>query len=283
MMRPRKHCFQTFISVCFAWALSFAVAEAKDIREDESRFKQAVLLTEQGQWSQAADLFQSIAQNNPTWPEPKNNLAIALLKMGQIEQARQALEDAVISLPSFKVAQENRKRLYDHLAAVAYERAVGKTEPLELPEFDLLADINAIETRVAVQPEQLLIEAKTESTGDLSQLLTNIVHDWSQAWSRADVEQYLSFYSSRFTPADVQIDYTQWRQQRTVRLRLSRGARISLENIRIYFDTDQSRALAEFSQQYQSATYNDTVIKQLVLGLEDERWQILAERVIQQL
>ncbi len=280
-MRPRNHCLQTFISVCFAWALSLAVADAKDILEDESRFKQAVQLTEQGQWSQAADIFQAIAQDHPTWPEPKNNLAIALIKMGQIEQARQALEDAVISLPSFKVAQENRKRLYDHLAAVAYEKAVGKTEQLELPEFDLLADINVIDTEAAVQPEPLVTE--TESTGELSVQLTRFVHDWSQAWSRADVEQYLSFYSTAFTPSDLQIDYNHWRQQRSVRLRLSQGVLISLDNIRIYFDTDQSRALAEFSQQYQSATYNDTVIKQLVLGLEGERWQILAERVIQQL
>lgn len=283
MMRRRKHRLQLFISVCFAWALTLVVAEAKDIREDESRFKQAVQLTEQGHWSQAADIFQAIAQNNPTWPEPKNNLAIALLKMGQIEQARQALEDAVISLPSFKVAQENRKRLYDHLAAVAYEKAVGKTEPLELPEFHLLAEINVIEMEAAVQLEQSIAQVDTESTGDLLAQLSHLVHDWSQAWSRADVEQYLSFYSTAFIPADPQIDYNQWRQQRSVRLRLSQGVNISLDNIRIYFDTDQSRALAEFSQQYQSATYNDTVIKQLVLGLEEKRWQILAERVIQQL
>lgn len=72
-------------------------------------FDQAVSLSVHGDWLGAEKLFKKISLDHPSWPESKNNLAIALFNLGKIEQAQQALEDAVTSLPSFKVAQENRK------------------------------------------------------------------------------------------------------------------------------------------------------------------------------
>ena len=93
----------SLFGLMFAILLSGNIARA----DEHGLFQQAISLSKQGDWKQAAELFQQVASAQPDWPEPKNNLAVALLKLGQVEQARQILEQAVTSQASFKVAQEN--------------------------------------------------------------------------------------------------------------------------------------------------------------------------------
>ena len=261
--------------------------------DDRELFDHAVRLSQQGDWSQAADLFSDIAERHPAWPEPKNNLAVAMLKMGKLDQAQQALEEAVGSQHSFRTAQDNRKRLYDHLAALAYDRAVGKSEQTEMPQLELLTSLALPETGTAVpaptaapvaEPvSNKVSEADAAGSMQQVQIIRQHLLDWSRAWSAADVDAYLSAYSRRFQPADPGKDYNQWSNIRRARLQLANNTLVQLDKISVYLAPDNKQALAQFVQSYKSDRYQDRVLKQIQLANENGQWLILSERTIEQL
>ena len=41
-------------------------------------FQQGIQMSADGNWTNVEKIFREIAERNPSWPEPKNNLAIAL-------------------------------------------------------------------------------------------------------------------------------------------------------------------------------------------------------------
>ena len=259
--------------------------------DDVALFGQAVQLSEQGQWQQAARLFRDIAQRHPQWPEPKNNLAVAMSRLGQLKEAQQALEAAVSSQPSFKTAQQNRQQLYDYLAAVAYEKAIGNTQPPNVPQLSLLTKLHQPpKPEARPVPAQEPAPVTPSTTAATTQALTSIQDDiskrlqiWSRAWSIGDVETYLQAYSSRFRPDEPGTDYNQWRNIRRARLTLANNTQVVLQDIHIYLDAGRQQAIAEFVQNYRSDRYQDQVIKQLLLAHENNRWLILSERVIEKL
>ncbi|MCW8957001.1 MAG: tetratricopeptide repeat protein [Gammaproteobacteria bacterium] len=263
----------SFFGLMFVLLLSATVVSA-DARD---QFQQAVSLSKQGDWKQAVKLFQQVASEQPDWPEPKNNLAVALLKLGQVEQARQTLEQAVISQASFKVAQANRQRLYDHLAANAYEKALGNSGSLQLPNLQLLDSIQ----QATVQPVQQSVV--TDPVADITSLIHQQLNQWSSAWSESNVDAYLACYSPRFKPFERDMDYQQWRYQRRLRLKSSQDVKISLDDIKVFVDPKGDSALVEFVQLYRSANYTDKVIKQLLLNHDNKQWLIISERVIKAL
>lgn len=263
----------SLFTIVFALLLS-GIVVAADVHD---QFQQAISLSKQGNWKQAAKLFQQVASEQPEWPEPKNNLAVALLKLGQVEQARQILEQAVISQPSFKVAQGNRQKLYDHLAAKSYEKALGNSGSLSLPNLELLDSIQ----QTTAQP--VLETLDTDPVAEADTLIRQQLNLWSTAWSGSDIDAYLACYSPRFKSFEQNIDFQQWRYQRRIRLKSSRNVAINLDNIKVFFDQQANTALVEFVQSYRSVNYTDKVIKQLLLSFENKQWLITSERVIKAL
>jgi len=280
MKKYNKH---LLIRVLFCLFFLPAIAFAQKTSVDDSLlFKQAVNLAKQERWSDAAKLFNEIASRNPGWPEPKNNLGIALFELGKIEQAQQALEEAVVSLPSFKVAQSNRKQLFNHAAAMAYYKAVGAPKEPKRPQLEMLTEVK----------KELVVESSVVNNGgkladqSTAPIVSNIIKNllnWSKAWSNVDIEQYLSAYSSDFTPSDQGKDYTQWRALRTAKFKFSNNPDIKITNVHVYLDESKKRALADFIQDYKSEKYQDKVQKQLKLVYENERWLILSEQVLKQI
>ena len=83
--------FILFFSTAFC-----SVAYSLDSKSaDLKLFNKAVQMSTDGDWSGAEKIFRDVAQRNPGWPEPKNNLAIVLYNAGKLEQARQSLDEAV--------------------------------------------------------------------------------------------------------------------------------------------------------------------------------------------
>jgi hypothetical protein len=285
------------LSMLFASA-SFADAIAKnDAPDDRALFHRAVSLTAHGDWLAAQKIFKQISLRQPDWPEPKNNLAVALFNQGQISLAQQALEDAVISLPGFKVAQENRKRLYDHAAAVAYLKAIGKHKKLPLPQLQILSVIDA--PAIKQQSESQAVKPANEDTkpanasaerlnqADSRRLIyiavEKAVMQWSVSWSELHIDEYLAAYSIQFNPAYPVSDYTQWRKQRRAKFRLTTHLQIKLQDVKVYLRDNEIQAYAEFTQYYKADKYQDKVTKQLQLIFDNDRWLIQSERVLQQL
>jgi len=279
--------FQFFVLLIVATS---AFADTPSVDEKISAralFDQAVSMSVNGDWLAAEKLFRQVSLIHPEWPEPKNNLAIVLLKLDKVEQAQQAIESAVISLPSFKVAQENRKQLYDHAAAVAYYKAVGDSRKPAFPQLQLLHEIDAPvlkkpEHIEAVEPENRKIR-DSESEQKISDAIEKTVMLWSKSWSELNIDQYLSSYSTQFRPSGSEQSYTQWSNIRRTKFRLTGNIQVELQDMKVYVRNNETQALAEFIQNYKSNKYQDRVIKQLLLVLENDRWLIQSERVLQQL
>jgi len=109
--------------------------------------------------------------------------------------------------------------------------------------------------------------------------IESFVNSWAQAWSNADVKNYLAAYSESFKSDDGK-NFTQWADVRRVRLKAASNTKVDVQDLHVYVDTSQQQAVAEFTQGYTSSTYRDRTVKQLLLTMEGNNWRILAERVI---
>lgn len=95
------------------------------------RFLKAVLSEEQGQLTQAAELYERMIEDFPDLPEPYNNLAALRASQGQLDTAHRLLEVALRLDPDYLTAQQNLGDVYASLALRAYTSAArnDKAEP----------------------------------------------------------------------------------------------------------------------------------------------------------
>jgi len=96
---------------------------AQSPNEARPRFALAVMRMELGELEPAAKLFTGLTQDFPDLADPFNNLAVILAGRGELDAARQALEQAVRLQPDHALAQENLGDVLLRLAARAYEQA----------------------------------------------------------------------------------------------------------------------------------------------------------------
>ncbi|HJT51523.1 MAG TPA: tetratricopeptide repeat protein [Nitrosospira sp.] len=92
--------------------------------DPQMRFQKGLLLTEQEKKAEAIKVFSSLSKDYPDLPEPYNNLAVLYASQGQYEKAREALEAAIRTHPSYSTAHENLGDIYAKLASQAYGKAL---------------------------------------------------------------------------------------------------------------------------------------------------------------
>ncbi len=93
-------------------------------RDPQMRFLKGMAQSEGGQSAEAMATFLQLTQDYPELPEPYNNLAVLYAGQGQYDKAREALENAVRTNPSYATAHENLGDVHLRLAAQAYEQAL---------------------------------------------------------------------------------------------------------------------------------------------------------------
>ncbi len=89
----------------------------------EARLYRGVILTRQDRIDEAIDAFDALAREQPTLPEPHNNLAVLYASRHRYEDARLELLKAIELQPGYDTAQENLGDIYAKLASNAYHRA----------------------------------------------------------------------------------------------------------------------------------------------------------------
>lgn len=269
--------FGLFVLMCF-W-VGHAYANDREI------FNRAVQLSKQGQWQQAAELYQQLATRNPQWPEPKNNLAVCFFNLGKTEQAQKALDASVTSRNSFSIAQNNRQKFYDYLAAQAYSKALSQKTSAPAPVLELIDVLDAPAAPAAVAPAPVSAAPVASGAAMNTAMMMGVesrVNDWAQAWSRGDVKNYLSAYSQAFRSDDGK-SFDQWANNRRQKLQSGSGITVDVQDLHVYADVSRQQVIAEFIQSYTSSTYRDRTLKQLLLVMEENSWRIAAERVMAQL
>lgn len=138
---------------------------AQHPRDSRARFLKGVVLAEQNKTQEAIQIFFSLTVDFPEMPEPHNNLGVLYANQGDYEQARQALEMALRTSPSYALAQENLGDVYAALASIAYDKAAqldkrNTTAPAKLTALrELLkmrvpaaAQLNAVPAELAALP-----------------------------------------------------------------------------------------------------------------------------------
>jgi len=93
-------------------------------KEPQMRFQKGLILTEQQKIPDAIKVFSSLSEDYPNLPEPYNNLAVLYASQGLYEKAREALEAAIRTHPSYSIAHENLGDIYAKLASQAYGKAL---------------------------------------------------------------------------------------------------------------------------------------------------------------
>jgi len=100
---------------------AFLATRPKDAR---GRFLRGVILAEQNLPEEAIKAFAELTQDYPELPEPYNNLAVLYASQGQYDRARNALEMAIRTHPSYATAHENLGDIYAKMASQAYDKAL---------------------------------------------------------------------------------------------------------------------------------------------------------------
>ncbi len=94
-------------------------------RDAQVRFLKGVVLSELNRGSEAVTVFQKLTEDYPELPEPYNNLAVLYAQQRQYDKARNALEMAIRTHPSYATAHENLGDIYARLASQAYDKALA--------------------------------------------------------------------------------------------------------------------------------------------------------------
>ncbi|RTL47343.1 MAG: tetratricopeptide repeat protein [Rhodocyclaceae bacterium] len=123
-------------------------------KDPQGRFLRGVILTEMGKTNEAISVFTKLTEEFPELPEPYNNLAVIYAQQKQFDKAKQALEKAIRTHPSYATAHENLGDIYARLASQAYDKA------LQLDSSNATA-----QTKLAVIRDLISVSPRTGKPG----------------------------------------------------------------------------------------------------------------------
>jgi tetratricopeptide (TPR) repeat protein len=132
-------------------------------KDARGRFLKGLILTEQNRPNEAIKIFTELSQDYPELPEPYNNLAVLYASQGAYDKARNSLEMAIRTHPSYATAHENLGDIYAKMASQAYDKALqldrsnqaaqGKLNMIR----DLFSPTGAKPKAMAMKPEPVVV------------------------------------------------------------------------------------------------------------------------------
>lgn len=264
-------------------------------QDAEARFLRGLVLVKLDKVPDAIKAFADLTRDYPQLPEPYNNLAVLYAQQGDYEKARDALEAALATHPSYATAHENLGDIYAALAGAAYNRAlmldqnnqlvrsklslVNQLErpgevPVSRPVAAAAAPVPAAPApAAAVAPAPVAAPAPAENAAVVA--VSNAVSNWASTWSARDTDAYLATYSPSFSP-EGGLSRPVWENQRRDRIARAKSIRVRAVNPQVTL-TASDRARVEFTQEYESDAFSDTVTKVLELQSSGGSWLIVRE------
>ncbi len=280
----------------YAAALSALDAQLRSNPQDaEARFVRGLALTQLDRVPDAIRAFADLTRDYPQLPEPYNNLAVLYAQEGDYEKARDALEAALATHPSYATAHENLGDIYAALAGAAYNRALMLDQGNRgvQQKLSLISQMDGAAAPVApLQPaesqpqpaesqpqpaesQQQPAESQPSAEAPFDTApIQSAVNTWAQAWQNQDLPAYFFAYARTFTP-EGGLSRSAWETQR--RDRISRPETITLRISNLQVQSVPGGAIATFTQDYSADTYSDSVTKVLEMVREDGNWKITRE------
>ena len=269
---------------------------AKNPKDAQTRFLKGLILADQGKTNDAIAVFTSLTEDYPELPEPYNNLAVLYASQNKYAEAKNALEMAIRTHPSYATAHENLGDVYAKMASIAYDKALAldNKNTAAQTKLALIQDligaqpgkpatskvIPAASKPVAklVAAEPTPIKPAPTKSSPVNPAMANkdveaAVMRWAQAWSARNVDAYLAAYSSNF--ATDGLTHKEWEAQR--RARITAPATIDVKISKLKVEQQGDTASATFNQAYRSDRHQSTVTKTLKLALQSGQWRIISE------
>lgn len=269
-------------------------------QDAEARFLRGLALSRIGRRDEAIDTFKKLSSDYPQLPEPYNNMAVIYAQQGDYEKARQALESALATHPSYATAHENLGDIYAALASASYSRALSLEDSdrgnarEKLRVLDQMSGTGAVtvsappaaadatdsadapdDAAAMAPPAQAPTAGGSGSERATRERISAAIYDWAQAWQNQDIEAYLAAYAPDFQPAGG-LSRDAWEKQRRERVGSPASIRVRVRDPDIQIVNDD-RARVTFEQEYESDTYSDVTNKVLDLRRAGDRWLILRE------
>jgi tetratricopeptide (TPR) repeat protein len=230
---------------------------------------------------------------------------------GQYEKARAALEQSIRTHPSYAIAYENLGDVYAKLASQAYDKALqldssnaGAQNKLSLVREIARSPTTVAAVTPAVTPKEPAkppvvvaqkapekpapekaapapekpapVKEKPPAAADPTAEVLKTVNAWAQAWSKKDVDGYLSHYAKDFkTPGGE--SRADWEKQRRARIGGAKVISVAVASPKVTM-SGANQASVSFRQSYRSDTFKATGSKTLVMVRENGRWQIQQEK-----
>jgi len=279
--------------------LAGALARANHFLENnpkdaQARFLKGLILADQGKSNEAIQVFTSLTEDYPELPEPYNNLAVLYAAQSKYDAAKNALEMAIRTHPSYATAHENLGDIYAKMASIAYDKALQ----LDTANASAQTKLALIKELVGGQPRRTTLAkpqvAAAEKPAPLAATPTTpakpapatdsiavtltievTLTDWAQAWSKRDPDSYLAFYASDFAIPDG-LSRADWEAQRRERIGKTRRIDVQISNLKIE-QSAADKATATFKQTYRSERLNSNTAKTMELALRDGKWKIVRE------
>jgi ketosteroid isomerase-like protein len=137
-------------------------------KDARGRFLKGLILTEQNKPGEAIKVFTDLSQDFPELPEPYNNLAVLYASQGAYDKARNSLEMAIRTHPSYATAHENLGDIYAKMASQAYDKALqlDRSNQAAAGKLNLIKDLfSQTSTAGRAQPPATKVAAtKVEPT-----------------------------------------------------------------------------------------------------------------------
>jgi tetratricopeptide (TPR) repeat protein len=293
-------------------------------KDAQGRFLKGLILTELNRHIEAIKLFTDLTEDYPELPEPYNNLAVLYAAQAQYDRAKNSLEMAIRTHPSYATAHENLGDIYAKMASQSYDKAlqldksntsaltklamirelfsparaldagksgktggktaVAKADPVVPPSPDTVEQPlpgeppvsgNVPEPPATVTPVIPPAPAAKAAIQDPKAAIEATLQAWAEAWSKRDVEAYLSFYGENFKVPGKR-DRAAWEAERRDRLTRAGFIKVELEKIKIKPQGKQTRV--SFSQLYASNILKTKGKKTLILEQQGDAWKIVEER-----
>ncbi|MEW6119452.1 MAG: tetratricopeptide repeat protein [Pseudomonadota bacterium] len=256
---------------------------AKNPKDAQVRFLKGLILADQGKTNDAIAIFDGLTEDYPELPEPYNNLAVLYASQGKYEAARNALEQAIRTHPSYATAHENLGDIYAKMASIAYDKALAldSKNTAAQTKLALIKDMMGVQQprKAAAKPGAATSSPpvpKAEPKPVAAKPAPNVedaVNAWADAWSRRDVAAYLAAYAEDFSAPGM--TRAAWEAQRRSRIEAPKSITVKLSDLKI--DQQEDRATVSFRQAYRSDRLSSTVSKTLTLALKKGQWRIVGE------
>jgi ketosteroid isomerase-like protein len=171
--------------------------------------------------------------------------------------------DKALQLDRSNAAAQTKLAMIKDLFSGSVVPGKGATEPA----------VAAAAPAASKPPSAGANQAATENTD----AVLDAVNGWARAWSNKNPDAYLSYYAPEFQVPGGEAR-AKWEATRRERIIKPKMIQVSVGSPKVSFDAD-GHAVIKFRQGYKSDTLNTSGAKTLILVKNNDRWQILQERM----